>query len=64
MDSGHTHQSNPRISQFAFDQRLNLFAQSLTHPSTMIFQPTLFHGHSPHQVKRMRISENRRKVLL
>jgi hypothetical protein len=64
MDCSHAHQPDPRIRQFAFDQRLNLFAESLTHPPSMIFQPALFHDHSPHQVKRMRISENRRKVLL
>jgi hypothetical protein len=64
MDRRDTHQSDPRIGQFAFDQRFDLFAQSLTHPPTMIFQPALFHDHSPHQVKRMRISENRRKVLI
>ena len=37
LHSGHAHQSDPRIRQFAFDQRLDLLAQGFAHPPAMIF---------------------------
>src|ERR1019366_3604864 len=39
----HAHQPNPRIGQLAFDQRLDLLAQSLADPTAMIFESALLH---------------------
>ena len=58
---GHTHQSDPRISQLSLHKRFDLLAQGLAQPPAMIFQPPLLHLHL--EVKRMRISENEAQVL-
>ncbi len=43
MNRRHAHQPNPRIGQFAFDERFNLLAQSFANPPAMIFEPALLH---------------------
>ena len=63
MYRSHAHQADARIRQFSFDQRLDLFAQSLAQPPPMIFEPALLHSLTYLEVKRMRISENRPRVL-
>ncbi len=60
--SGHADQTDAWIAQFAFDQSFNLLAQGFAQTSAMILDPTLFHSSHP-EVKRMRISENRVRVL-
>src|SRR5579862_2434770 len=62
VNRGDADKTDARVSQFAFHKRFDLFAQSLAHPSAMIFEPALLHETSP-QVKRMRISENVAPVL-
>ncbi len=47
VDRRHAHQTNPGIGQFAFDERFNLLAQSLTNPPAMVFQPALLHDPAP-----------------
>jgi len=62
QDSGHADQTDARIAQFAFDQGFNLLAQGFAQTPAMNFDRALFHSSHP-TVKRMRISENRVRVL-
>src|SRR6202162_156899 len=43
VDRGHAYQPDPRVGQFAFDERLDFLAQSLADSPAMIFQPALLH---------------------
>src|ERR1700731_2585419 len=47
VDCRHAYQSDSRIGQFAFDERLDLLAQGLADSPAMIFQPTLLHDSNP-----------------
>ena len=47
MNRSHTYETDAGIGQFAFHQRFDLLAQSLTDPPAMIFQPALLHDRTP-----------------